>query len=73
MKKLSVLLISIVIVAISILSEIAFSVIEQDDWSNYTHSWETKWTTPVKYKQVERAVAENKITICNSKLLTNKN
>lgn len=73
MKKISVLLIGIVIVVISIFSELALSVIDKDEWSNYTHSWETKWTTPVKYKKADGAVAANKITVCNARLLTNKN
>lgn len=49
-----------------------FSVVEEDDWSNYTHSWETEWTSQAKYK-MKRTVAENELKICNSRLLTNKN
>lgn len=52
MKKQSIILIGIVIVILSWLSEVALAMIDEEKWSNYIHSWETKWSTPIKKKLI---------------------
>jgi hypothetical protein len=68
MKKHSILFIGIVIVVISGLSEVVLSKIETEKWSNYTHSWETKWTTSVKHKPA-RKVNKEKATFRTAKII----
>jgi hypothetical protein len=48
MKKQSIILIAIVVVILSWLSEVALSMIGEEKWSNYIHSWETKRSARLK-------------------------
>jgi len=68
MKNQSILFIGIVIVVMSGLSEVVLSNIETEKWSNYTHSWETKWTTSVKHKPTKKTDKE-KTTFRTAKII----
>ncbi len=52
MKKRVIIIIWIAILLLSYLSDLAFSMMEKAKWSNYTQSWETKWTTSRAIKVV---------------------
>lgn len=59
MRRLIILPIGLAIIIVSYFSDIALSQTEQENWSNYTQTWETKWTFPDTRSQYERLMAEN--------------
>jgi hypothetical protein len=74
MKRLIIVLIGAIVLALTWFSEIALSKIESDEWSHYTHHWETEWSIPkLREWQVSNAMAENRSAVSHTKLLTNKN
>lgn len=60
MKRLTILLIGLVIAMLTYFSDIALSKVEQENWTNYIQTWETKWTLPGKRAGQENHVALNK-------------
>lgn len=59
MRRLIILPIGLAIIIVTYFSDIALSQTEQENWSNYTQAWETKWTFPDTRSQYERLMAEN--------------
>jgi hypothetical protein len=53
MKRRNIFLLGIAVATITGISELALSHSNGKTWSNYVHTWETKWATPVKHKPVK--------------------
>ena len=66
MKKPPIILIGIVVIILSWLSEMALSMIDEKKWSNYVFSWETKWPTSLKEKPDVKP-KEPVVTVCSDK------
>jgi hypothetical protein len=74
MKRLLIVLIGVIALTLTWLSETALSKIDSDEWSHYTLEWETEWAVPkIREWQLKNAMAENRSAVSHSKLLTNKN
>jgi hypothetical protein len=65
MKKRSVLFIGILVLVMSYVSEAALSIMKgniEEQWSNYTFSWEIKQKTKTFHNKIRKS-----ITVCSDK------